>query len=82
MELKCWIHSLQSHLTSISLSSKGQNNTTRQGCCHKLSTIVERCLVKGTVLVETRRQLIKSQSHRFVDKGPCGQHYGFSSMRV
>ena len=34
------------------------------------------------VFVVTRRQLIKNQSHHFVDKGPSSQGYGFSSSHV
>ena len=53
-----------------------------QGCWNKLSTIIKTCLVKCMVFVVTRRQLIKNQSHHFVDKDLSSQGCGFSSSHV
>ena len=47
-------------------------------CSHE----IKRCCSEGKKSYDKPRQCIKKQRHHFVDKGPYGQSYGFSSGHV
>ena len=47
-------------------------------CSHE----IKRCLLLGRKAMTKLRQCIKKQRHRFANKGPSSQGYGFSSGHV
>ena len=47
-------------------------------CSHE----IQRCLLPGRKAVTNLGSVLKKQRHRFVDKGPCSESYGFSSSHV
>ena len=56
----------------------GFNVTVDSDCSHE----IKRCLLLGRKAIDKPRQYIKKQRHRFANKGPYSQRYGFSSSHV